>query len=298
MGKSKNIFVCIGAIHHDYLLNLKNNIINKRTNQIIHNTRIGGVAYNIAELISIFDKIQFYSLSIDKELQSKISKNIFIKKINNKKSERYYVALFDKNNKFILGLANTDVYENTKFYKIPNMINKYIIFDLNFSKNFIEKAINSLSIKNKIVVCATSVHKIIKIKKIINQIDIIFLNKAELTRLTNISSIVNGVKKILKINNNIKIIATNSKNTVIYGDNKSIIKIKPPKIKVQNENGAGDALAGMMLYLLSKGYNKEEILKYSVACGSYYANGNKLSSKRDLLKIKNISRSVKLKQNG
>jgi len=43
---------------------------------------------------------------------------------------------------------------------------------------------------------------------------------------------------------------------------------------------------------------KEEILKYSVACGSYYANGNKLSSKRDLLKIKNISRSVKLKQNG
>ena len=57
------------------------------------------------------------------------------------------------------------MYENTKFYKIPNMINKYIIFDLNFSKNFIEKAINKLSNKNKIIVCATSVHKIIKIKK-------------------------------------------------------------------------------------------------------------------------------------
>ena len=298
MVKSKNIFVCIGAIHQDYLLNLKNSIINKRTNPIIHNTRIGGVAYNIAELISIFDKIQFYSLSIDKELHSKISKNIFIKKINNKKSERYYVALSNKNNKFILGLANTDVYENTKFYKIPNMINKYIIFDLNFSKNFIEKAINKLSNKNKIVICAKSVHKIIKIKKIINQIDMIFLNKAELTRLTNISSIVDGVKKILKINKKIKIIATNSKNNVIYGDNKSIIKIKPPKIKVQNENGAGDALAGMMLYLLSKGYNKKEILKYSVACGSYYANGNKLTSTRDLIKIRNISKSIKLKKGG
>ena len=298
MGKSKNIFVCIGAIHHDYLLNLKNSIINKRTNPIIHNYRIGGVAYNVAELLSIFDKILFYSLSINKELENKISKKISIKKINNEKSERYYVALSDKNNKFILGLANTDVYENTKFYKIPNLVNKYIIFDLNFSKDFIEKSINKLSARNKIVICATSVHKIIKIKKIINQIDMIFLNKAELTRLTNISSIVDGVKKILKINKKIKIIATNSKNNVIYGDNKSIIKIKPPKIKVQNENGAGDALAGMMLYLLSKGYNKEEILKYSVACGSYYANGNKLSSKRDLFKIKNISRSVKLKQNG
>ena len=295
MAKSKNIFVCIGAIHQDYLINLKKNIINKRTNPIIHNSRIGGVAYNVAELISIFDKIQFYSLSISKELQRKISKNISIKKINNKKSERYYVALSDKNNKFILGLANTDVYENTKFYKIPNIVNKYIIFDLNFSKDFIEKAINKLSTRNKIVVCATSVHKIIKIKKIINKIDIIFLNKAELKRLTNISIIVNGVKKILKINNKIKIIATNSKNNVIYGDKKSIMKIKPPKIKVKNENGAGDALAGMMLYLLSKGYNKEQILKYSVACGSYYASGKRLNSKKDLLKIKNISSQVKIK---
>ena len=295
MAKSKNIFVCIGAIHHDYLLNLKNIIINKRTNPITHNYRIGGVAYNVAELISVFDKIQFYSLSINKELQNKVSKNISVKKINNEKSERYYVALSDKNNKFILGLANTDVYENTKFYKIPNIVNKYIIFDLNFSKDFIENAINKLSNRNKIVICATSVHKIIKIKKIISRIDIIFLNKAELKKLTNNYSIEQGVKKILKINNKIKIVATNSKNNVIYGDNNSIIKLKPPKIKVKNENGAGDALAGMMLYLLSKGYNKEQILKYSVACGSYYANGNRLSSKKDLLKIKNISRHVKLK---
>ena len=295
MAKSKNIFVCIGAIHQDYLINLKKNIINKRTNPIIHNSRIGGVAYNVAELISIFDKIQFYSLKITRELQNKISKNISIKKINNNKSDRYYLAISDKNNKFLLGLANTEIYENTKFNKIPNIVNKFIIFDLNFSKVFIENAIRKLSQKNKIIVCATSVHKIIKIKKIINKIDIVFLNKAELIRLTNIASIENGVKKILKINNKIKVIATNSKNNVIYGDNKSIMKIKPPKIKVKNENGAGDALAGMMLYLLSKGYNKEQILKYSVACGSYYASGKRLNSKKDLLKIKNISSQVKIK---
>ena len=295
MAKSKNIFVCIGAIHQDYLINLKKNIINKRTNPIIHNSRIGGVAYNVAELISIFDKIQFYSLKITRELQNKISKNISIKKINNNKSDRYYLAISDKNNKFLLGLANTEIYESTKFNKFPNIVNKFIIFDLNFSKVFIENAIRKLSEKNKIVVCATSVHKIIKIKKIINKIDIVFLNKAELFRLTNIASIENGVKKILKINNKIKIIATNSKNNVIYGDNKSIMKIKPPKIKVKNENGAGDALAGMMLYLLSQGYNKEQILKYSVACGAYYASGNRLNSKKDLLKIKNISSQVKIK---
>ncbi len=295
MAKSKNIFVCIGAIHHDYLLNLKKNIINFRTNQIFHKSRIGGVAYNVAELISIFENIQFYSLKINKELQNKISKNISIKEIDKKISERYYIALSDKNNKFILGLANTDVYEKKIFLKIPNITNKFIIFDLNFSKVFIENAINKLSNRNKIIVCATSIHKIIKIKKVLKKIDIIFLNKAELIKLTNISNIENGVKKILKINKNIKIIATNSKNNVIYADNKKIIRIKPPKVKVTNENGAGDALAGMMLYLLSKGYNKNEILKYSVACGSYYASGKRLNFKKDLIKIKNISRKVIIK---
>ena len=295
MTKSKNIFVCIGAIHHDYLLNLKKNIINLRTNPIIHKNRIGGVAYNVAELISIFENIQFYSLKINKELQNKISKNISIKEIDKKISERYYIALSDKNNKFILGLANTDVYEKKIFLKIPNITNKFIIFDLNFSKVFIENAINKLSNRNKIIVCATSIHKIIKIKKVLKKINIIFLNKAELIKLTNISNIENGVKKILKINKDIKIIATNSKNNVIYADNKKIIRIKPPNVKVTNENGAGDALAGMMLYLLSKGYNKNEILKYSVACGSYYASGKRLNFKKDLIKIKNISRKVIIK---
>ena len=295
MSKSENIFVCIGAIHHDYLINLKKNIINYRTNPIIHKSRIGGVAYNVAEVISIFEKIQFYSLSISKELRNQISNNITINEINKSISERYYIALSNKENKFLLGLANTDVYETSKYLKIPNIYSKFVIFDLNFSKKYLERAIIKLSNKNKIFVCATSVHKIKKIKKVLKYIDIIFLNKAELTHLTNTSNIINGVKKIIKINKNIKIISTNSKNNVIYANDKEIIKIKPPTIKIKNENGAGDALAGMMLFLLSKGYSINNILKNSVACGSYYASGKKLKTKKDLIKIKNISKKVIIK---
>jgi len=295
MSKSENIFVCIGAIHYDYLINLKKNIINYRTNPIIHKSRIGGVAYNVAEIISIFEKIQFYSLSISKELRNQISNKIIINRINKNESERYYIALSNKKNKFLLGLANTDVYETSKYLKIPNINNKFIVFDLNFSKNYLERAITKLSNKNKIIICATSVHKINKIKKVLKNIDIIFLNKAELKQLTNSSNIINGVKKIIKINKNIKIIATNSKNNVIYANNKEMIKIKPPTIKLKNENGAGDALAGMMLFLLSKGYSINNILKNSVACGSYYASGKKLKTKKDLIKIKNFSKKVTIK---
>ena len=292
MLKSKNIFVCIGAIHHDYLLNLKKNIINFRSNQITQKNRIGGVAYNIAKLLSNFVDVNFYSLAINEEIRKKISKKIYVHQVNKDYADRYYLALSDKNNKFLLGLANTDEYENNKSLKIPNIKNKNIIFDLNFSKTYLEKSINKLSKKNKIIVCATSVHKVIKIKRIINKVDFIFLNKAELLKLTNSSNIILGVKKILKQNKKIKIITTNSKNNVIFGSNEFIKKIKPPSIKVVNENGAGDALAAMMLYLFSINEKMNYILKTSVACGSYYASGKSLKTKSDFLKIKNLSKRV------
>ena len=296
MLKSKNIFVCIGAIHHDYLLKLKKNIINFRSNQITQKSRIGGVAYNIAELLSNFVDVNFYSLAINEEIRKKISKKIYIHQVNKNYTDRYYLALSDKNNKFLLGLANTDEYENNKSLKIPNINNKNIIFDLNFSKIYLEKSINKLSKNNKIIVCGTSVHKVSKIKKIINKIDFIFLNKAELFKLTNSSNIIIGVNKILKLNRNIKIVATNSKNSVIFGSSEFIKKIKPPSIKVVNENGAGDALAAMMLYLLSKEKKIDDILKTAVSCGSYYASGNSLTTKSDYLKIKNLSKEVKIQK--
>ena len=280
MLKSTNIFVCIGAIHHDYLLNLKKNIIKFRSNQITQKSRIGGVAYNIAELLSNFVDVNFYSLAINEEIRKKISKKIYVHQVNKNYADRYYLALSDKNNKSL---------------KIPNIKHKNIIFDLNFSKTYLEKSINKLSKKNKIIVCATSVHKVIKIKRIINKIDFIFLNKAELLKLTNSSNIILGVKKILKQNKKIKIITTNSKNNVIFGSNEFIKKIKPPSIKVVNENGAGDALAAMMLYLFSINEKMNCILKTSVACGSYYASGKSLKTKSDFLKIKNLSKRVIVK---
>ena len=80
MLKSKNIFVCIGAIHHDYLLNLKKNIINFRSNQITQKSRIGGVAYNIAELLSNFVDVNFHSLAINEKIRKK---RMFIRRSSN-----------------------------------------------------------------------------------------------------------------------------------------------------------------------------------------------------------------------
>ena len=139
MLKSKNNFVCIGAIHYDYLLNLKRNIINFRTNPIIHKSRIGGVAYNVAEIISIFEKVDFYSLKINNELKKLIPKKIKIRYINNVCSNRYYVAVSDKNGKFLLGLANTEVYESNRNLKIPK-ITEYVMCPVPIKPMFIYNA--------------------------------------------------------------------------------------------------------------------------------------------------------------
>ena len=52
MKKIKNNFICFGAVHHDYVFELKNDLIKYRTNPIKHNESYGGVAHNVARAIS------------------------------------------------------------------------------------------------------------------------------------------------------------------------------------------------------------------------------------------------------
>ena len=114
--------------------------------------------------------------------------------IDNNLSNRYYIALSDKKNKFLLGLANTDVYESNNFLKIPNISNKFIIFDLNFSKIYLEKAIRNLSYKNKIIVCATSVYKIINSSKPDIGFLCMILPIADGTIFVKLTSDIEGIK--------------------------------------------------------------------------------------------------------
>jgi len=59
------------------------------------------VAYNIAELLSNFVDVKFYSLAINEEIRKKISKKIYVHQVNKNYVDRYYLALSDKNNKFL-----------------------------------------------------------------------------------------------------------------------------------------------------------------------------------------------------
>ena len=131
MKKIKNNFIFFGAVHHDYVFELKNDLIKYRTNPVKHKESYGGVAHNVARMICNHENVSFFSLMTDRETINYLKKNkIDFTPLNKRIEKRYYGVLINKYKNFELGIANTDAYE--KFTKITNLkfLNKFIVLDL------------------------------------------------------------------------------------------------------------------------------------------------------------------------
>ena len=115
MKDNKNSFVCIGAVHTDYILQLKSKHYKNRTNPITQTQSLGGVAYNIAEKLSFLNmKTELISLNCEKKNIHTIKKNkIKFKPLNKKVFHKSYTTVLNSNGKMILGMANMDNYEKS-----------------------------------------------------------------------------------------------------------------------------------------------------------------------------------------
>ena len=289
MGQFKNKFIFFGAVHQDFVFQLKNDLIRFRTNPISQNQSYGGVAHNVAKIVGSYENSSFFSLQTDKETQKYLkNQNINFTPLNKKIEKRFYGIIIDKQKKLQLGIANTDAYEDLILKTINfNFINKCIILDLNFSRTLINKIITKYHKNNNIVVCGTSPFKIWKIKKNLKKIDTLILNKEELYALTDIRNIIKSIKNVRIVNPNITLIVSNAeKKTYAFSDNK-LISCKPPKINVLNENGAGDVMAGIYLYFISKNKSIEKALALAVAAGALHAQNKKDFNFNSLKKLTN-----------
>ena len=297
--KNKRIdFVCIGAFHQDYIMQLKGNYYKNRSNPIIEYKTLGGVAFRIAERLSFLNvKNILFSLNCKSEDKIKIlRKKIIFKPLTKKIYDRSYNAILNQKGEMILGLANMDNYEkNLHIPIINNFINKQIIVDLNLSHRNIKSLINNNYLKNNIHIIGTSAHKVYKINDCIKKINTLILNKQESLTLTKTKTIFDALKKLIKTNKDITIIITNGKNT-IYSYNKKVIYLcKPLKINVKNENGAGDIMSALLIYYLYKKNNFKNALAKSIVAGSLQASNYKLNKKTYLQKIQQMSKRVKVK---
>jgi len=294
----RNDFICIGAVHSDYELKLKQNYFKNRTNPINQNENLGGVAYNIAKTLSFLKEgTKLYSLNCNKNQKKEIITNgIKFIPLNKKLTKRYYAYILDKKGKMILGLANMDNYEKIINSKVSMKLNnKNIILDLSLSKELIEKIINKNYKNNYICVCGTSAHKTFKIKKILNKIDLIIMNKQETISLTNKKTIKECMIYLINKYTKLNFIITNGKFAVnAYIDSTNYLSY-PPRIKIINENGAGDALCAVFNYFFCNHFDNLESLNKSICGGALKASDHNYNKEDYLQKIDNISRLIKYK---
>ena len=294
----RNDFICIGAVHSDYELKLKQNYFKNRTNPINQNENLGGVAFNIAKTLSFLKEgTKLYSLNCNKNQKKEIRKNgIKFITLNKKFTKRYYAYILDKKGKMLLGLANMDNYEKIINSNVSIKVNnKNIILDLSLSNELIQKIIKKNFKNNYICVCGTSAHKIFKIKKLLNKIDLIIMNKQEAFSLTNKKTINECMNFLVSKYKKLNFIITNGKNAVnAYFNNTNYISY-PPRIKIKNENGAGDALSAVFNYFYCNHYDNLESLNKSICGGALKVSDHNYSKEKYLQKIDNISRSIKYK---
>ena len=293
MKKIKNNFIFFGAVHHDYVFELKNDLIKYRTNPVKHKESYGGVAHNVARMICNHENVSFFSLMTDKETINYLKKNkIDFIPLNKKIEKRYYGVLINKYKKFELGIANTDAYE--KFTKITNLkfLNKFIVLDLNFSEKLIQSVVNQNFKKNHITICGTSIFKINKVKKIIKKINCLILNKEELYALSKIRNIKKSIMKIINLNPYINIIVSNADKKTYGYEATNFISFKPPLIKAVNENGAGDVMTGTYIYYKSKDYKMNTALSLAVSAGTLYAKSKGKKININFKLVKKISNNI------
>ena len=293
MKEIKNNFIFFGAVHQDYVFELKNDLIKYRTNPVKHKESYGGVAHNVARMISNHEKVSFFSLMTDKETINYLKRyKIDFIPLNKKIEKRYYGILLNKYKKFELGIANTDAYE--EFSKLTNLkfLNKYIVLDLNFSEKFIQSVVNQNYKKNHIIICGTSLFKIHKVQKIIKKINYLILNKEELYSLSKIRNIKKSILKIINLNPYINIIVSDADKKTYGYEALNFISFKPPIIKAVNENGAGDVMTGTYIYYKSKDYKMNTALSLAVAAGTLYAKSKNRKINLNYKYIKKINNNI------
>tara|TARA_B100000579_G_scaffold427265_1_gene435645 strand:+ start:6304 stop:7233 length:930 start_codon:yes stop_codon:yes gene_type:complete len=293
-----NNFICIGAIHLDNILKLKNRYYKNRTNPIIKHTLLGGVAYNIANKLSFLGiKGTLISLNCSRKEKKILKKNnLNFIPLTKKIFERSYSSIISKKGEMLLGLADMDIYDKKlKVRNLNNYKNKIIILDLNFSSDFINSIINKYYFYNLICINGTSAHKIMKINNLLKKINILILNKQESINLTNKKNIKDALNYIIKKNDKITLVITNGRYSINAYHNKIIYTCKPPQLIIKNENKAGDIMSSFFYYYFFQKLDFEKIISKSAVAGSLYVSGFNSTKKNYLKMIDKISKKIKVK---
>lgn len=299
----------IGAANIDIHGFTEEKLILKDSNPGRVNICLGGVGRNISENLTRLD--------VDTKLITAIGDDVYGRKlveeckligidmdhalILNDMSSSIYLAIMDEDGDMALALSDMTILEkmSVDYIKSKSYIinkSKVIVIDTGLSQEVIEYILANFK-DNKIFLDPVSVKKARKVKELIGSFHTIKLNKLEAEYLSDIE--IKDREDLEKaslyfINKGVqRVFITLGEKGVFYRKGDYVNTFKPPKIKVVNATGAGDAFMAGIVYCTLK----EENIDYTARFGSAasilaLSNENTVNQTMCLQNINNIMKEM------
>lgn len=245
---------------------------------------LGGVGRNIGENLA--------RLEISTKLISVIGNDIYGRKVIDEgreigldlehslkldgESTSIYMSVLDNSGDMKVAISSMDIYNKMtiEFIKTKKSIienSRICIIDTNIPKDVIEYVVSNFK-NTKFFLDTVSSSKAIKVKDVIHKFHTIKPNKIEAEILSGMK--INTMEDVEKVSDYFfslgvkNVFISLGEEGVYYNDGISKGLFIPPKVKVINANGAGDAFVAGLVY---SGMNKFELLdtlKFASACSS------------------------------
>jgi len=278
-------YICvIGGSNIDIVGFPQDKLVYKDSNLGHLQISLGGVGRNIAEnlvrlglntkLITAVGNDSFGTEIVNScnEIGIDLKDSLFEKKLNSS----VYLAIMDEKNDMALGMDAMSICEaldinfiRKKKVQINNA--SIIVLDTNLRKDVLEYIVNSYPNKKYFLDTVSGI-KSVKAQNILDKLFMIKTNKLEAevlyeNKINNKKDLEKAAQFFLKkgIKN---VFITLGKSGVFYSDKDYSNIIAPPKIKIENTNGAGDAFSAGVIYGYSKSFDINKCAQLGVLCAS------------------------------
>lgn len=299
----------IGGANIDIFAKSENEIILKDSNPSLITFSYGGVGRNICENLTNFDMKPVFISAFGNDEFSKAMMNDLKKRgvdlsysiFSNNHPSSIYLAFVDREDLFVgasdmsvLNLINIDWLS-----KLKDIINDddYVIFDTNLKEELIGYIVDNL--KGVKVVDAISANKVIKLKNILNKIDILKVNKLEAEKLLNSRLEKHELNKASKIIKDLGV------KEVLLSDESDIYLAKDRVYHYMhfayrenpvNVTGAGDALLAGYVYGHFNKLPLDETVKFALSCAILTVDDNNAVARLNIDNIKTFISETRIEQ--
>ena len=281
MSNLKKYVVTIGGSNVDIISRSKKKVLIGESNVSEIDLTAGGVIRNITEnlcylkhncyLITVFGDDEFGNYLKDNCKNSGININQSLNiKLGNTAT---YLSVNDHTGEMLVAANDTKILENLTpefLSSKKSLINDAaaIVIDANLSINTLKYIFNNF--KNKFIFAdPVSLTKSVKLKKYLSLINVIKPNLEEAKFLFNLRSVgtryLNALRLSLLEKNVEKLIISLGSKGVISYNNGEIKKISTRKQRVQNVNGAGDALMAGLIHGYLKNWEWDYNVKFAIS---------------------------------